>query len=129
MPIDASATPTRAALAVLITLQTVMLWALFARTPPHPPAEIVLFGMAPFLAVAISAALAALLLTDERCRAGSALALLAALLALVSFGPQKWVDPSIAKIWPAVLAAEIAVAVIAIRLGTALRRGGRSERP
>ncbi|MEQ8449269.1 MAG: hypothetical protein RIB97_06235 [Nitratireductor sp.] len=126
MPIAASATPTRAALAVLIVLQAVMLWALFTRTPPHPPAEIVPFGMAPFLAVAISAALTALLLDDEQSRAGSAFALLATLLALVSFGPQKWFDPAIAKIWPAVIAAEIAVAVIAVRLGKALS-GKRSE--
>ncbi len=39
-------------------------------------------------------------------------ALLFALTALVSYGPQKYVDPASPKIWPAVIVAQVAVIII-----------------
>jgi hypothetical protein len=52
-----------AALVALIILQSVMLAALYAGVAPHPPAaSITLFAIAPFLGVALSVAVAALIL-------------------------------------------------------------------
>ncbi len=101
----------QAALLVLIVLQLVMVGAMFAQIEPHPPRAIALFALAPFLGVAIAIAGAALMLGGTANTAGAAMTVLAGLLALVSFGPQKWVDPAIGEIWPAVLTAEIAAAV------------------
>lgn len=113
-----------AALSVLIILQLVMLGALYAQVPPHPPATIPLFAIAPFLAVALATAAAALIVGPVAGRTGRALSLLAALMALLSFGPQKYVDPQFPLIWPAVLAAQIAV--IAVFAGVLFRQGQRS---
>ena len=113
-----------AALSVLIILQLVMLGALYAQVPPHPPATIPLFAIAPFLAVALATAAAALIVGPVAGRTGRALSLLAGLMALLSFGPQKYLDPQFPLIWPAVLAAQ--VAVIAVFVGVLLRQGQRS---
>lgn len=113
-----------AALSVLIILQLVMLGALYAQVPPHPPATISLFAIAPFLAVALATAAAALIVGPVAGRTGRALSLLAALMAMLSFGPQKYVDPQFPMIWPAVLAAQ--VAVIAVFVGVLFRQGQRS---
>ena len=101
-----------AALATLILLQVTMLSALYAGIAPHPPAATPLFGMAPFLAASISAAASALILRPTERIGGRALAGLAALLALVSFGPQKFLDPQIALIWPAVVAGQVSALVV-----------------
>lgn len=116
----------RAALACLVILQTVMLTSLYAGVAPHPPAATPLFGIGPFLAAAVSAAVAALILGPQGGRAGQALALLAALAALVSFGPQKYLDPQFPQIWPAVLSGQVAAAVILV--GPALRRWSAPQR-
>jgi hypothetical protein len=96
-----------AALSALIILQLVMLGALYAQVPPHPPATIPLFAIAPFLAVALATAAAALIVGPVAGRTGRVLSLLAALMALLSFGPQKYLDPQFPMIWPAVLAAQV----------------------
>ncbi|UFN49014.1 hypothetical protein LPC08_23965 [Roseomonas sp. OT10] len=104
--------PTRslshAALAALIVLQAVMLAALYSRTPPYPPESVPLFALGPFLGAALAVAVAALTLGAATTRAGAVLTVLAAGLALVSFGPQKWLDPGIGLIWPAVLLGQLA---------------------
>ncbi len=111
-----------AGLWTLLVLQAVMAAALFSRTPPHPPLAVAPFAMAPFLAASLAIAAAAISLQARSGRTASWLALLAGLLALVSYGPQKWLDPAIAQIWPAVLIGEVAaVAVLATSL-PALRR-------
>lgn len=116
--------PAQAALAALIVLQGVMLGALYAGIAPHPPAATPLFGMAPFLAAAVSAAVAALILGPGS-PAGRALAALAAIAALVSFGPQKLLDPQFPLIWPAVLAGQVAAVTV---LATLLRRRAARNR-
>jgi len=103
--------PLRAALSVLVILQTIMLANLYAGVPPHPPVAVAPFAISPFLAVAIGIAVAAFQLAHRR--VGRALAGLATALALVSFGPQKYVDPAFPQIWPAVLTAQIATVAIA----------------
>ena len=113
-----------AALSALIILQLVMLGALYAQVPPHPPATIPLFAIAPFLAVALATAAAALIVGPVAGRTGRALSLLAGLMALLSFGPQKYLDPQFPLIWPAVLTAQ--VAVIAVFAGVLFRQGQRS---
>lgn len=102
-----------AALGTLILLQGVMLAALFTKTAPHPPETIPLGGMAPFLAASLSAAMAALVVGAST-RAGLALSALASLGALVSYGPQKYFDAAFPLVWPAVIAAQIAVVVLAL---------------
>lgn len=116
--------PAAAALAALVILQSVMLLALYAGVPPHPPAAIALSGMGPFLGMALSAAAAALILDPLDGPPGRALTALAAALALVSFGPQKYADPAFGQIWPAVLSAQAAVTVI----GHALWRSRKAAR-
>ncbi|WP_404400442.1 hypothetical protein [Pelagibacterium halotolerans] len=117
-------TRAQAALLVLIVLQLVMLGALYAQIPPHPPRTIPLFALAPFLGVSIAVAGAAMVLGGTRNGPGTLMSLLAAGLALVSFGPQKWLDPAIGEIWPAVLVAE--TAVIALVVETYLGRVARN---
>lgn len=116
----------QAALSVLIVLQLVMLGALYAQIPPHPPRAIPLFALAPFLGASIAIAGAAMVLGGTRTGLGTAMGILAAFLALVSFGPHKWLDPAIGEIWPAVLVVEIAVIVLAAEayLGRSARKAG-----
>lgn len=101
-----------AALTSLTILQVIMLLALYARVEPHPPATIPLFGIAPFLGAALAAATAALIIGPARNMTGRGLSLLAAAMALVSFGPQKYFDAQFPMIWPAVIAGQIAAAVV-----------------
>jgi hypothetical protein len=112
--------PRQAALACLIVLQTVMLASLYAGVAPHPPAAIPLFGIGPFLGAALSTAVAALILGPSP--AGRGMAALAAMAALVSFGPQKYLDPQFGLIWPAVLAGQVAAGVILLGLLSRLPR-------
>ena len=103
-----------AALAVLAILQTAMLLAMFAGVQPHPPVDVGIFAMGPFLAVAIAvASVAVWLRTRGR---GQMLAALTILLALLSFGPQKYADPAFPLIWPAVLTAQAACMLTAVGL-------------
>ncbi|MFZ5780304.1 MAG: hypothetical protein ACOY4R_08930 [Pseudomonadota bacterium] len=112
-----------AALASLIVLQAVMLLALYAKVEPHPPATIPLFGIAPFLGAALAAATAALIIGPARGLSGRGLSLSAAAMALGSFGPQKYFDAQFPTIWPAVLAGQIAAAVVIyVALRAALTR-------
>lgn len=99
---------TYAALTTLILVQLIMLTSLFAGLAPHPPRAIPFFAMAPFLSVAIAIAASAMIIGPLNGRTGKAISILAALCALLSYGPQKWIDPAIGEIWPAVLAGEIA---------------------
>ncbi|MHA6323710.1 hypothetical protein [Roseivivax sp. CAU 1753] len=103
---------TRAALACLMILQGIMLGSLYAGVAPHPPATTPLFGIGPFLGASLSAAAAALILGPVASGAGRVLAGFAALAALVSFGPQKYLDQQFALIWPAVLAGQVAAAAV-----------------
>jgi len=116
-----------AALLTLVVLQGIMLAALFAGVPPHPPAEVAPFGMAPLLAASLSAALAAMVMGPTEASSGRGLTILAVLLALISFGPQKVVDPAFSRIWPAVFTAWIAFAVLAVRLRVSIRYGGERQ--
>ncbi|MBO6902657.1 MAG: hypothetical protein JJ864_15045 [Rhizobiaceae bacterium] len=113
---DRSHLRARAALVVLITLQVVMLGALYAQVAPHPPRAVAPFALGPFLGGSLSIALAALVLDGSRSRGGMICSFLAAATALVSFGPHKWLDAAIGEIWPAVLVAQIAVAVLVIEV-------------
>lgn len=106
--------PVFAAITALVILQLVMLGALYAGVPPHPPAVIPLFAIAPFLAVALATAAAALITGPLESKLGRALSLLAALMAMLSFGPQKYLDPQFPLIWPAVLSAQVAAIVIVV---------------
>lgn len=94
---------TTAALAGLIILQLVMLGSLYAQIAPHPPAIIPISGIGPFLSVSLSIAASALIIGPLNGAAGRTLGLLAALLAMVSFGPQKYMDPQFPLVWPAVI--------------------------
>ncbi len=100
----------QAALSALIGLQVIMLASLMTKTPPHPPLAVAPFAMAPFLGCSISIATAAFVLSATASRTGAALCAVAAGLALVSYGPQKWFDAAIAEIWPAVLTGQVAAA-------------------
>lgn len=104
----------RAALVTLTVVQVVMLGALFAGVPPHPPETTPLFGMAPFLAASIAASISAVIVGRESGFAGRILFLAGAILALVSFGPHKYFDAQFPLIWPAVVSGQIAVVTILI---------------
>jgi len=119
-PPDQSCDQLAASIVVLLVLTSVMLLALFTRTPPHPPLEIPLFALAPFLGTSLAIGAAALWLV--RRASGTWLALLFAATALISFGPHKLFDPAFALIWPAVLLAQAAVGAIAYLSIGSLRR-------
>ena len=105
-----------AALAPLIALQLIMLGSLYAGIAPHPPAAIPLFAMGPFLGASVGAAAAAMILRPGQSTLGRALALLAGAMALVSFGPQKYLDAQFPLIWPAVIAAQASVIGLVVTL-------------
>ena len=112
----------RAALAVLVVLQVAMLGALYTRTVPHPPVTIAPFALGPFISASIAMAVAALVLGGTATRGGTVVSLLAVVLALVSFGPHKWLDASIGQIWPVVGLAQVAAVVILIQAVLLRRR-------
>jgi len=105
---DNSHVRAQAALLALIVLQLVMLAALYAQIPPHPPRVIAPFALGPFLGASLAIAGAAMVLGATRTGLGTVASLFAVATALVSFGPQKWVDPAVGEIWPAVLIAQVA---------------------
>jgi hypothetical membrane protein len=111
----------QAALSALAGLQVTMLAALMTKTPPHPPLNVAPFAMGPFLACSVSVALAAIVLAAANSRTGALVAAVAAVLALISYGPQKWFDPAIMEIWPAVLLGQIAAAAVLWRAYRALQ--------
>ena len=114
--------PATAAILVLLTLTGVMLLALFSRSAPHPPLEVPPFALAPFLGASLAIGAAAFHLLRQGARYGGTLAVFFALTALVSFGPQKYLDPEFSRIWPAVITAQIAVIAILSWSVVALRR-------
>ncbi|MGC3938969.1 hypothetical protein ACOTTU_14300 [Roseobacter sp. EG26] len=110
-----------AALVTLILLQLIMLSALNAGIRPHPPAATPLFGIAPFIGASVSIAVSALIVQPLTTPVGRALSLLAVMMALVSFGPQKYFDAQFGLIWPAVVLGQIAAVVIFARVMGASR--------
>lgn len=117
-----------AALATLILLQLIMLSALYAGIPPHPPEATPLFGIAPFLGASVAVALSAIIVEPLRNPTGRTLSILSALMALVSFGPQKYFDAQFGLIYPAVILGQIAALVIFFRVADAVQRGGTAMR-
>lgn len=115
--------PATAAILVLLTITGVMLLALFSRTEPHPPLEVPPFALGPFLGASLAIGVAAFHLLRHGVRFGNTLAVLFAVTALVSFGPQKYFDPQFSRIWPSVITAQIAVIAILAWSIVALRRG------
>lgn len=113
-----------AALTVLLVLTCIMLLALFTRTAPHPPLEVMPFALAPFLGASLAIGAAALWLS--RRGADGWMSLVFAATALVSFGPQKYFDPAFSRIWPAVLLAQAAVVVIGLTWRTGRKRKAQS---
>lgn len=111
-----------AALAMLAILQTVMLAALMTETPPHPPLAVAPFALGPFLGASIGLAVAAALLNGWTTTTGRLLTALAATAALASYGPQKWFDPAIAQIWPAVLSGQVAAVALLVGCAASLRQ-------
>lgn len=114
----------RPGLLILIVLQVLMLAALYTRTPPHPPLEVAPFALGPFISASVALAVAALAMPKSR--GGFLVTILACLTALISYGPQKWFDPAIGSIWPAVLLAQLAI--IAIVAEVAARYAGMRDR-
>ena len=112
--------PVAMALVVLAILQGVMLAAMLARVPPHPPFSVGPFAMGPWLGACLAAIAVSLMSGPEDGRAGQGFALLSTVMALVYYGPHKWFDPAIGQIWPAVLAAQIACLTILFRIGLPL---------
>ena len=117
---------TAAAISALLVLTGAMLLAMFTRSEPHPPLEVEPFALGPFLAASLATGAAAYGLVVRGVRFAMAIALLFALTALASYGPQKYVDPAFPKIWPAVIVAQVAIAVI---LWRAVRQAIRWMRP
>lgn len=116
-----------AALVTLIVLQMIMLSALYAGIRPHPPVATPLFGMAPFIGASISIAVSALIVQPLASAAGRSLSVLAGVVALVSFGPQKYLDAQFGLIWPAVVLGQIAAVVIFVRVAGAMRQRDESS--
>lgn len=116
--------PLMAGTIVLLVLTGIMLLALFSRTAPHPPLEVPPFALGPFLGASLAIGAAALYLLGRESRLGTVLALVFALTALLSFGPQKYLDPHFSRIWPAVVTAQVAILVVAA-YGIAVLRKGR----
>jgi len=105
-----------AALMALIILQAIMLMSLYAGVPPHPPVSTPLFGIGPFIGAAVAMAAASIVVGPLSSPLGRTLAALAVAFALASFGPQKYFNAQFGLIWPAVLTAQGASAIIVFHL-------------
>jgi hypothetical protein len=101
-----------ASIAALMILQTVMLMSLYSKTLPHPPEVVAPFGIAPFLAASLAIAAVALIIGPTQSLLGRTISSLAALAALVSYGPQKYFDAQFSLIWPSVVVGQIAVGCV-----------------
>jgi len=101
--------PANAALATLIILNIVMLGALLAQIAPHPPKIIPLFGIAPYFAACISAAAVAMILGATETKMGRVFCIIAAVVSVFSFGPQKYFNDQFSLIWPAVICGQLAM--------------------
>ncbi|MCY4592501.1 MAG: hypothetical protein OXE86_18495 [Alphaproteobacteria bacterium] len=119
---------TAAAIAALLVLTGIMLLAMFTRTEPHPPLEVAPFALGPFLAASLATGAAAYGLAVRGMRFAMATAVLFVLTALVSYGPQKYVDPAFPRIWPAVIVAQLCMAVILYRAASQAVRWVRTAR-
>ncbi|MEZ5876445.1 MAG: hypothetical protein R3D43_01055 [Tepidamorphaceae bacterium] len=115
--------PAAASLAALVILQLIMLGSLYAGTPPHPPAAIPFFAIAPFLGASLSIAVSAIIAGPTVSSWGRGLGLAAAVCGLISFGPQKYFDPQFALIWPAVICGQIAALALIARIVQSVRHG------
>ena len=100
-----------AGLAMLIILQGVMLASLYAGVPPYPPVKIPLGAIAPILAAGFATAVAGILLSPTSSM-GRVFALMAVAIALLSFGPQKYLNDQFALIWPAVVLGQVAALMV-----------------
>ncbi|MGB0507368.1 MAG: hypothetical protein ACPGGK_14335 [Pikeienuella sp.] len=98
------------ALIILAVLQIIMIGALFTETAPHPPLRIALFALGPWLGAAVAICCAAAWSVTQG--GGRALSALAAIMATLSYGPQKYFDAAFPEIWPAVLTAQGAIICI-----------------
>jgi hypothetical protein len=98
-------------LVMLIILQGVMLASLYAGVPPYPPVRIPLGGVAPILAAGFATAVAGIMLRPTS-SLGRVFALLAVAIALLSFGPQKYLSDQFALIWPAVVLGQVAALMV-----------------
>ncbi|MEM9330792.1 MAG: hypothetical protein AAGA53_05670 [Pseudomonadota bacterium] len=117
-----------AALSTLVMLQMIMLGSLFAGIKPHPPALTPLFAIAPFLAVSVSTAISAMIVQPLNNRTGQILSTLACLMALISFGPQKYFDAQFGLIWPAVMLGQGAALIVFLHLLRAHRSKSQNTR-
>lgn len=110
-----------ALIAALMILQTVMLISLYSRTVPHPPEVVAPFAIAPFLAAALAIAAGALILGAVETQPGRAMSMLTGAMALVSYGPQKYVDAQFGLIRPSVITGQIAVVCLFLAVWRARR--------
>ncbi len=106
------AVPVTAAILALLTITGAMLLALFFQSVPHPPQGIPLFALGPFFGASLAIGAAAFHLLRHNASCGMTLAVVFALISLLSFGPHKYIDPSFSRIWPAVITGQIATLVI-----------------
>ncbi len=86
-----------------------MLLAKFTRTGPHPSLEVEPIALGPFLAASLAIGAAAYVLAACGVPYAMAIAFLYALTALISYGPQKYVDAAISKFWPPEVVAQFAI--------------------
>ena len=114
--------PANAALATLIILNIVMLGALLAQIAPHPPKATPLFGIGPYFAACISAAAVAMILGSVETKWGRIFCVIAAAIAVFSFGPQKYFDVQFSLIWPAVLCGQGAMITLFYTAFTSAKR-------
>ncbi|WP_428622997.1 hypothetical protein [Sedimenticola sp.] len=98
-----------AAITVLIVLTSILLMALFTQTAPHPPLEINLFALGPFLGASLSIGVAAVLLIRQDAHSARVVVLVFVITAFITFGPQKYFDQAFGRIWPAVITAQVAI--------------------
>lgn len=104
-----------AAALFMAVVQLAMLGALYTETPPHPPLTVAPFAIAPMLSSSIGLSLAlAWLAARGDLAAARWLSLPVVILALVSYGPQKYFDPAFPHIWIAVIPMQIALLSVAI---------------
>ena len=85
---------------------------LFTRTEPHLPLDVEPFALGPFVAASLVAGAAAYVLMVRGMRHSTAIAPVFTVTALLFYMLQNYADSAFPKIWPAVIAAQLAIAVI-----------------
>ena len=104
------------ALVALLIFEQYTLLSVVFEVPPHPQALNGVSALVPYWALAMVVAVTAILLGLTNTRLGRLFCVLAALLALLPSGPQKYFDYQFFLLWPSIIGAQVAIVTLLVQV-------------